>query len=270
MIEVKKNNIQALHGQATQTGPKSDNIIAIASGKGGVGKTWLSITLSHALSQQGNKTLLFDGDLGLANVDIQLGLAPNKDMGGVLSGRYSLADAKVRYPDGNFDVIAGRSGSGSLANLPSQRLFELSRDLGELSNSYDHVILDLGAGIDKTVRQLASQAQVCLVITTDEPTSLTDAYAFIKLTRMQHPDADLRIVVNMAENEHEGHKTYSTIRKACESFLKITPELAGIIVKDGKVKDAIRNQTPLLVRYPGSDAARRVEAIAQSLLKPKK
>ncbi|MCZ4280531.1 MinD/ParA family protein [Kiloniella laminariae] len=261
MNEAKNFNVQSLHDKVP-----CQNMIAIASGKGGVGKTWLSITLSHALSNLGCRTLLFDGDLGLANVDIQLGLAPNKDMGGVLTGRYALKDAAVRYPEGGFDVLAGRSGSGSLANLPAQRLSHLTSDLANLSGSYDRVILDLGAGIDRTVRQLAAQAQVCLVITTDEPTSLTDAYAFIKLTKMQRPDADLRVIVNMAETEHDGHKTYNTIRKACESFLKITPPLAGIIVKDSKIKEAIRNQTPLLVRYPTSPAAERVEQIARNLL----
>ncbi|OUS18828.1 cobyrinic acid a,c-diamide synthase [Rhodospirillales bacterium 47_12_T64] len=261
MNQAKNYNVQALHNKQ-----RCRNMIAIASGKGGVGKTWLSITLSHALSSLGCRTLLFDGDLGLANVDIQLGLAPNKDMGGVLTGRYSLKEAAVRYPDGGFDVVAGRSGSGNLANLPAQRLNNLTTDLANLSESYDRIILDLGAGIDRTVRQLASQAQVCLVITTDEPTSLTDAYAFIKLTKMQRPDADLRVIVNMAETEHDGHKTYNTIRKACESFLKITPPLAGIIVRDNKVKEAIRNQTPLLVRYPTSSAAERVEQIARNLL----
>lgn len=261
MIEAKKNNVQALHEK-----PLCKNMIAIASGKGGVGKTWLSITLSQALSRLGCRTLLFDGDLGLANVDIQLGLAPNKDMAGVLTGRYDLREAATTYQDGGFDVVAGRSGSGSLASLPAQRLHQLTTGLHSIAGNYDRVILDLGAGIDKTVRQLASQAQMCLVITTDEPTSLTDAYAFIKLTKMQRPDADLRVIVNMAESEHEGHKTYNTIRKACESFLQITPPLAGIILKDKYVKEAIRSQIPLLTRYPSSKAAERIEQLARDLL----
>ena len=242
------------------------NMIAIASGKGGVGKTWLAITLSHALARAGHKALLFDGDLGLANVDIQLGLAPAYDLGGVLTGRYSLARAATEYDEGQFDVIAGQSGSGSLASLPAGKLAMLTNELAAFSAGYRRVILDLGAGIERTVRHLAARAATCLVVTTDEPTSLTDAYAFIKLTLMQSPTADLRIVVNMAESESDGERTYATLGKACETFLKVTPPLAGIIRRDGKVKDSIRNQSPILTRHPNAVAARNVERLAQRLV----
>jgi flagellar biosynthesis protein FlhG len=241
-------------------------MIAVASGKGGVGKTWLAITLSHALARAGHKALLFDGDLGLANVDIQLGLAPVYDLGGVLTGRYSLARAATPYSEGRFDVIAGRSGSGSLTNLPAGKLAALTDELAEYSASYGRVILDLGAGIERTVRQLAARAATCLVVTNDEPTSMTDAYAFIKLTLMQSPKANLRIVVNMAESESDGQRTYATLRKACQSFLKVTPPLAGIIRRDSKVKDSIRNQTPILTRHPNATAAQNVEQLAQRLV----
>jgi flagellar biosynthesis protein FlhG len=246
-------------------GKSATNIIAVASGKGGVGKTWLSVSLSQALVKLGQPTLLFDGDLGLANVDIQLDLAPERDLGGVIAGRYGLAEAKVRYDIGGFDVIAGRSGSGNLANLPNNRLGSLLSDLVELSADYGHVVLDLGAGIERTVRQLAALAGTCLVVTNDEPTSLTDAYAFIKLTTRQFPGLDLRVVVNMAESVTEGQRTYGTIRKACESFLKFTPPLAGIIRRDSNVKDSIRHQAPLLTRHPNSKAAEDVEALARRL-----
>ena len=242
------------------------NAMAIASGKGGVGKTWLAITLCHALARIGQKVLLFDGDLGLANVDIQLGLAAARDLGGVLAGRYGLGEAVFAYPEGGFDIIAGRSGSGSLASLPADRLAGLTDDLAELAPPYDRVVLDLGAGIEHMVRQLAARARSCLVITTDEPTSMTDAYAFIKLMLRQKPAADLRVVVNMADSEHEGERTYATLRKACKSFLKAVPPLAGIVRRDAKVKETIRNQAPLLVRYPNSDAAVDLEALARRLV----
>jgi len=241
------------------------NAFAIASGKGGVGKTWLSITLCHALARAGNKSLLFDGDLGLANVDIQLGLAPRHDLAGVIGGRYRLGDAITAYGEGGFDVIAGRSGSGSLANLPGDRLSRLSAALAEIAPMYDRIVLDLGAGVERTVRQLAAQARTCLVVATDEPTAMTDAYAFIKLMLLQQPDADVRIVVNMAASVSEGERTYATLRKACNSFLKTTPPLAGIIRRDRKVKETIRNQAPLLMRYPNCPAAEDVEAIARQL-----
>ncbi|MFY9288568.1 MAG: MinD/ParA family protein [Alphaproteobacteria bacterium] len=241
------------------------NMIAIASGKGGVGKTWFSITLCHALAKRGKHVLLFDGDLGLANVDIQLGLTPERDLGAVIEGSSTLPGAVYKYAEGGFDILAGRSGSGNLATLSTQKLSELRNDLIALARGYDHVVVDLGAGVDRSVRQMAGPAASTYVVVTDEPTSLTDAYAFIKLSRAANPQADMHIAVNMAANTSDGQKTYDTIRKACENFLQYTPPLAGIIRRDPKVRDAIRAQTPLLVRSPGSDAATDVNAIAAKI-----
>ncbi|WP_207455122.1 MinD/ParA family protein [Azospirillum sp. SYSU D00513] len=242
------------------------NVIAVASGKGGVGKTWFSITLAHALTRMGKNALLFDGDLGLANVDIQLGFTPRSDLGAVLNGEVTLAKAAQRCQETGFDIVAGRSGSGTLAQLPSQRLSSLRNDLLELARNYDCVIMDMGAGVDRTVRTLSGPAGVTLVVTTDEPTSLTDAYAFIKLTHATNPAADLRVVVNMAQSVKDGERTYNTILKACQNFLKYKPGLAGIIRRDMKVRDTIRSQAPLLTRSPTSEAAQDVQAIAQRLL----
>ncbi|MBI4969259.1 MAG: MinD/ParA family protein [Rhodospirillales bacterium] len=245
---------------------KGRNLIAVASGKGGVGKTWLSITLAQALARRNAKTLLFDGDLGLANVDIQLGLMPKHDLGSVIAGRLTLNQAATAYPEGGFDVIAGRSGSGSLASIPASRLQLLSDDLVLLAGAYDRVVLDLGAGVERTVRLFAETAAVCLVVCTDEPTSLTDAYAFIKVVHMERPSSDLRVVINMANSVREGERTYATLKKACEGFLKISPPLAGVIRRDAKVRETIRSQTPLLIRSPNSEAAQDVEAIAEALM----
>ena len=258
--------MEALKTQTISKPKMLPNLMAVASGKGGVGKTWLSITLCHTLARAGRKIALVDGDLGLANVDIQLGLNPQKDLAGVLAERYPLSDARMTYADGGFDVYAGRSGSSGLASLPIERLNRLTASLATLAPMYQQVMLDLGAGIERTVRYLALQAKTCLVVTTDEPTALTDAYAFIKLSLRQMPDADLRIVINMADSPSEGKRTYGTLRKACESFLKITPPLAGIIRADKRVKDAIRHQTPFLTRYPTAEAAEDVEALARRLL----
>ena len=152
---------------------KKPNKIAIASGKGGVGKTWFSITLSHALAKQGSKVLLFDGDLGLANLDIQLGLMPKQDLSAVIAGRLTLNQAIIDYTNAGFHVIAGRSGSGGLSNVTSSRLQILTSDLNLLAPNYDFVIVDLGAGVERTARQLAYNASTCIVLLTDEPTSST-------------------------------------------------------------------------------------------------
>jgi len=245
---------------------KGRNVVAIASGKGGVGKTWFAVTLAHALAKCGARTLLFDGDLGLANVDIQLGLMPERDLGGVIAGQLTLRQAAMPVPGAGFDVIAGRSGSGTFATLPGPLLTGLHDNLMTLSVDYDRVVIDLGAGVDGAVRLLGNEARTILVVTTPEPTALTDAYAFIKLTHQDQPNADLRVVVNMAAAAREGERTYQTLLKACQNFLKIAPPLAGIIRRDGKVADSIRNQTPILSRHPNADAASDVAAIARQLL----
>jgi flagellar biosynthesis protein FlhG len=250
----------------TGTMPRRSNVLAIASGKGGVGKTWLSITLAHALARIGCRTLLFDGDLGLANIDVQLGLTPQNDLGGVIAGRIPLNRAIMSYSEGGFDLIAGRSGSGSLATLPSDRLAALRREVDEIGRDYDRVVLDLGAGIERPVRLLARHSRACLVLATDEPTSITDAYAFIKVAQLDGLCADLRIVVNMAPNQRAGEQTYRALRRACIEFLKFEPSLAGIIRRDDHVRDSIRRQTALLNRHPGADAAADVERIADGLV----
>jgi len=246
---------------------KGKNIVAIASGKGGVGKTWLAITLAHAITNKERKVLLFDGDLGLANLDIQLGLMPKQDLGSVVAGRLTLNQAVIPFPAGGFDIIAGRSGSGGLANVPPSRLQMLSEDLTLLAQAYDHIIIDLGAGVERTVRQLTANVGTVIVVATDEPTSLTDAYAFIKVTHMERPHLNIRIVINAANSNREGERTYNTLLKACEGFLKISPPLLGVIRRDDKVREAIKSQTPLLTRYPNSEAAQDVESIAKILLK---
>ncbi len=133
-------------------------IITIASGKGGVGKTWVSTTLCHLLAGEGKRVLLFDGDLGLANVDIQLGLVPDSDLGQVLSGAISLDEAVTTFDmgrgQGRFDIISGQSGSGTLASLKKQRLVTLNQELAELARQYDLTVMDLGAGVETSVMTL--------------------------------------------------------------------------------------------------------------------
>lgn len=254
-------NRVAIHPAAANVGA---NLINVASGKGGVGKTWLSVTLAQTLARKG-KVLLFDGDLGLANVDIQLGLDVQHDLGGVVGGRISMAEAVTPFPEGGFDVLAGKSGSGALADLEREQLRNLREELWRLARRYKHVIVDHGAGVEAAVRSLIPRSGTTLVVATDEPTSLTDSYAFIKLTLQRHADADVRIVINMAENVRAGERTYGTLAKACQNFLKVKPPLAGIVPRDTHVPDSIRRQTALLIRHPDSPAAKGVEMLARQL-----
>lgn len=244
---------------------RGTNVIAVASGKGGVGKTWFSITLAHALSNNGNKVLLFDGDLGLANVDVQLGLMPKRDLNDVIRGRLGLDKVVMRHEEAGFDIIAGRSGQASLSALPSQRLAFLRDQLLDIAKNYDYVIIDLGAGIDRTVRMLSASATRTLLVTTDEPTSLTDAYAFLKLGNASGTSRYVGVVVNMTSSTSEGEKTYRTLLKASENFLRLKPPMTGMIRIDKKIKESIRAQMPILTRYPNTEAAQDVESIAKTV-----
>lgn len=246
---------------------RAKNIIAVASGKGGVGKTWFSITLTHLFARTGRRVALFDGDIGLANVDVQLGLTPNKDLGSVFAGKCALKDAITPYPQGGFDVLAGRSGSTSLANLGPEKMQPVAAQLVALAAEYDFIIIDLGAGIEQHVQFMSSLASRVIVLVTDEPTSLTDAYAFIKLCLARPGAPKVSVVVNQAASQREGEKTYTTIARACENFLKQTPELLGIIRKDNKVKDAIRMQSSLIEKAPHTTAASDAAVISVKLLR---
>lgn len=246
--------------------PADPRAIAIASGKGGVGKTWFAITLADVLARRGRRVLLFDAHFGLANVDVQLGLMPRHDLGSVMERSVTLAEAVVRHPACQFDILAGCADSNAVADLQPEQLEALLAMPRDGSTGYDDIVLDLGAGLASTVRRMAAASDVLLALTTEEPTSLTDAYAVLKLHHADRPLGDARIVVNMVATQAAGERTYNTLRRACATFLRFDPQLAGIVRRDDKVRDAIRRQTPLLARHPSCRAAMDVEVVARGLV----
>lgn len=246
---------------------RASRIIMVASGKGGVGKTWFSISLAHALAENGEKVLLVDGDMGLANVDIQLGLMPKKDLSLVLKGCATVEEVILSYTSANFDIIAGRSGCGRLSFLSPERLMYIQTTIKRIAPRYNTVVIDMGTGIGETVWAFGRIADEGLIMITDEPTSLTDAYALIKLahanTELAH--LKLKIVANKMDTLEAGEKAYGILKKTCETFLNFTPGFLGTIRCDKAVRKAICHQSPLLSRYAQSPAAHDVRQMITRL-----
>lgn len=255
---------------ATAPRPRVAPIFAIASGKGGVGKTWLSTMLATAYGRAGQRALLVDCDLGLANVDVQLGVRPQADVHSVIRGFLEL-DAAVTPVlggpgrNGGFDLIAGHSGSGALNSVKLEEVARIANGLSRLSPHYDKVILDCAAGIDPTVLRFARAADRLVLVTTDEPTALTDAYALVKVLRLQGHNVTPWVIVNMAENRIKGRKVFDQFALACNEYLGFKPRFAGVISRDPRVPDSIRAQTPLPVRHPQSQAYEDVIRIVETL-----
>jgi flagellar biosynthesis protein FlhG len=240
-------------------------LTAIASGKGGVGKTCLAIGLAQALAERGRRVALVDGDLGLANVDVQLGLDPKRDLGDLLAGACTAEEALLPHPAG-FAILPGRSGAAGLAALDEAALGHAVRVLRGLPA--EEVVLDLGAGIGRVQRRLAAAADRLLVVVTEEPTSLTDAYAVLKLHRQDAGAGQASVVVNLAANPAQAARVHGALDAACRNFLGRGVPMAGAVRRDAKVPAAIRAQVPLLTRHPACPAAEDLRAIAALLDAP--
>lgn len=265
------NAIPASNSAFTQHEPRTAGpIVAIASGKGGVGKTVVATSLARAFSRAGERVLLVDADLGMANVDVQLGLNPPGDLATVMAGTMTLSEAIAPAAGGSerkggFDVISGRSGSAALAHLDLASVSNLAAGLAAASMSYDRTILDLAAGADRATVRLAVAADDIAIVISDEPTSLTDAYAFVKTLRMRDEGASPFVVVNNAPDKAAAEQAYRTFAKTCESFLGFTPPLAGVVRRDPNVGLAIRAQRPVGLRSPTTMAAKDLDKLAWSL-----
>jgi flagellar biosynthesis protein FlhG len=245
-------------------------LIAVASGKGGVGKTWLSSTLSASFAERGLRTLLFDGDFGLANVDLQLGINPQADLSAVVAGWVELADAihpvnGGSSQQGGFDVLAGCSGKGTLSDLHYDEVARLAAGLVSLSALYDRVIVDIAAGIDLNVMKLVMACDRVLVVTNDEPPTMADAYAFLKVLKGHRADLLPSLVINLAEKRSTARRTYDALAKASEVYLGYRPALAGVITRDSNVPETIRAQKPLAQKFPQSIALEDVRRLAEAL-----
>nr|WP_294916578.1 AAA family ATPase [uncultured Neokomagataea sp.] len=284
MMQRAKNDkilsLMSMESGASLSDGERTRVVAVASGKGGVGKTWMSVSLAHELARAGRRVLIVDGDFSLANVDLQLGLAPHYDLVDLLSGKCRLDDAIQTYESGavtrdkkplSFDVLPGRSGLSAGAGLERGSADRLLLSL-RLLRRYDVIVLDLCAGIDVVTRHLSAVADRLVAVTTEEPTALADVYAVMKLYARDRRAAggnvdDCQVVINQAASHRSGRKTFEKLFMACRSFLKWEPELAGCIRKDSRVPGAIRQQKSVVENYRLSPSSVDISRLTDTLLK---
>lgn len=241
-------------------------VVAVASGKGGVGKTWFSISLGQALAQSNRRVLLVDCDVGLANVDVQLGLNPRVDLQQAYMGEVDFSHAISSVDPLGFDVLPGRARISCVNGLDASMVGWLLGELRQIVSRYDIVILDLPSGVEFGVREFMRHADHEIIVTTSEPTALTDAYALIKATQRYRRNSVPKMICNFADDGVAGRRTLEGLSRVCNRFLGVEPQQLGVIRRDPRVPDAISQQVPLLQCYPGSDAARDVAATAKIFL----
>ena len=234
--------------------PGPVQVIAVTGGKGGVGKTSVSVNLATAMAVAGRRVMLLDGDLGLANVDVFLGLTPRHTMAHVLSGERTLEEIILESPQG-LQVVPGASGVAELANLSAGESLSLVQAFSALATRLDVLVVDTSAGIAHSVVQFSQAAQHVLVVVTDEPASLTDAYALMKVLSRNHDVNRFRVLANMTRAAGEGDALFRKLERVTSRFLDITLDSVGEIPEDAALRRAIREQRPVFSAYPASPAS---------------
>ncbi len=245
--------------RAAQPGPVQ--VIAVTGGKGGVGKTSVAVNLATALATTGRRVMLLDGDLGLANVDVFLGLSPRHTMAHVLSGERSLEEIILESPHG-VQVVPGASGVADMANLSAAGHLGLIQAFSALSTRVDTLIVDTSAGISHSVVQFSQAAQHVLVVVCDEPASMTDAYALVKVLSRNHDVTRFRVVANMVRSPGEGQMLFEKLQRVTSKFLDVTLEYVGEIPEDTCLRRAIREQRPVIGAFPSSPSTRAFKKLA--------
>ena len=243
----------------------AENISAITSGVGSMGKTWLAITLAHALSILRRNVLLFDADNGLLNTEVQLGLSAENSLNAAAVDKICFNNAVMPVTKKNFDIMAGIAGSNIMEEMPEGRLQIFREYLTITAKKYDEVVIDLPA-TEKIINHFLPPLKNLLLVCTNDPSNLVATYNFLQNDMSLISCEKLSIVVNYANSYEEGLQTYNTLRRACEQYLKYIPDLLGVVRKDMLVRDAIRSHSLLLNRYADSKAASDVMQIARKLL----
>lgn len=236
-------------------------VISFTSGKGGVGKTHTIVNTSIALARKGKTVLLFDADLGLANVNVLLGIQPKYTLQDVFLGRKSLREILINGPEG-ISIIPAASGVESICDLNPEQKLMLLQGLEEVAHSYDYLLIDTRAGISSDVMYFNTASTEIVCIINNEPTSLTDAYATIKVLSTQYGEKRVLVVSNNVADEIEGRKAFTRLAQAVEKFLHIEVTYLGCVPQDGAVTQAIQSQRPVLEIFPTSPASRALEKLS--------
>ncbi len=261
---VDKKNDQA-DGLRRMGSPRPVRVVAVTSGKGGVGKTNVSVNLATAFAQLGRKVLIMDADLGLANVDVLLGLHPEYNLSHVISGERSLEEVIVNGPEG-IQIIPASSGIQSMAELSPAEHAGLIQAFSELATPVDVLLVDTAAGITDGVVSFTKAAQEVLVVVCDEPASITDAYATIKLLNREHGLRRFRILANMASTPQEGRELFGKLVRVTDHFLdEVVLDFVGAVPFDDYLRKAVKRQRAVVEAYPRSKAAQAFRTIAQRI-----
>lgn len=247
--------------EAKRAMPDPVQVIAVTGGKGGVGKSSVAVNLATALSLAGKRVMLLDGDLGLANVDVLLGLSPRHTLAQVIDGSCSLEDVIVEAPQG-FQVVPAASGVVGMANMTVAQHLNIVQAFSSLTQRLDTLIVDTAAGIAHGVLQFAQAAQQILVVVCDEPASITDAYALIKVLSREHGVREFQVVANMTRKAGEGANLFKKLERVAARFLDVMLHYVGEIPEDPYLKRAIREQRPVTDAYPASPAAMAFKKLA--------
>jgi flagellar biosynthesis protein FlhG len=239
-------------------------VIAVTSGKGGVGKTNVATNLAVSLAAEGGNVMLLDADLGLANVDVLLGLQPRFNLSHVVSGECDLDSVVLRGPN-RMRIVPASSGSFSMLDLPRASHAAIIQAFGSLADQPDTLLVDTAAGISESVARFAQASQQVVVVVCDEPASLTDAYALIKVFSSHYGIRRFQVLTNQTRDDWEGRILFTKLRKVADLYLDVVLRHLGNVPQDPWLRRAVQEQRAVVDAYPRSDSATAFKVIARSL-----
>ncbi len=243
---------------------RTARVITVTSGKGGVGKTNVTINLAIALSEQGYRVVILDADFGLANIDVLFGIVPKYTLLNVIKNEKSILEIISDGPM-NTKFISGGSGVEELIKLDRQQILKFIESMALLDKLADIIIVDTGAGLSENIISFIMAADEVLLITTPEPTSITDAYALMKTVSNRDKSKKIRLVVNRVDSVNEADDVLNKLELVAEKFLGVIVEPTGYIMQDEAVAKAVKRQKPFSITYPKSVAARNIRDISAKL-----